>query len=187
LRFVVQGGNIDALLKELRESDLDLVVWVSATGPVMETRHYWTEELVWLRAASARLDPLGPVPLVSYGEECLFTRNALAGLSREGRESEVVLTGSSIVGLGAAVAAGIGVMALPRSRANIPGVVIWDDAPLPRLPEIFCGIYVRGGPESEDREQLADAIATALRGQRHASPAVRAEVAAASVEALPSV
>src|SRR4029077_1840217 len=33
LRFVVQTGYIDALLKDLREGALDLAVWVSATGP----------------------------------------------------------------------------------------------------------------------------------------------------------
>ena len=62
-----------------------------------------------------------------------------------------------------AVAAGFGVMALPRSRADIPGVTIWENAPLPKLPDIFCGIYVRGGVDVEEREQIADAIAAALR------------------------
>ena len=62
-----------------------------------------------------------------------------------------------------AVAAGFGVMALPRSRADIPGMTIWENAPLPKLPDIFCGIYVRGGVDVEEREQIADAIAAALR------------------------
>ena len=35
--------------------------------------------------------------------------------------------GSNIAGIGAAVAAGIGVTALPRQRANLPGVVVWED------------------------------------------------------------
>jgi hypothetical protein len=54
-------------------------------------------------------------------------------------------------------------MALPRSRAEIPGIKIWEDAPLPKLPDIFCGIYVRAGAEPEDREQIANAVAAALR------------------------
>ncbi len=163
LRFVVYSGWIDTLLRDMREGDLDLAVWVSATGPALETRYYWTEELVWLRAASTQLDPKAPVPLVSYGEECVFTRSALTSLSQAGRECEIVFTGSSVAGLGAAVAAGIGVMPFPRSHASMPGVMVWEDAPLPKLPEFFCGIYVRGGAEREERDLLADALAAALR------------------------
>jgi DNA-binding transcriptional LysR family regulator len=163
LRFALHSSSGDVLLKELREGELDIVVWVSATGPALETRHYWTEELVWVRAPATRLDPQRPVPLVSYGEECLFTRHSITTLSQNGRDSELVFIGSTVAAVGGAVAAGLGVMAFPRCRVDIPGVVVWEDAPLPKLPEIFCGLYVRGGAEAEDREQLAEAIAEALR------------------------
>ena len=59
------------------------------TGPAIDTRHYWTEPVVWVRSASTHIDPSRPVPLVSYGEECLFTRNAMPALSQAGRESEL--------------------------------------------------------------------------------------------------
>jgi DNA-binding transcriptional LysR family regulator len=124
--------------------------------------------LVWVRAPSTTIDPGRPVPLVSYGEECLFTRNAMMALSQAGLESELMFIGSSLLGLGAAVAAGFGVMALPRNRADIPGVTVWDNAPLPKLPDIFCGIYVRIGAELEEREDVAHSLAAALRPE--ASP-----------------
>jgi DNA-binding transcriptional LysR family regulator len=163
LQFEIYNANIDVLLRDLREGEADLAVWVSATGPVLDTRHYWTEPLVWVRGAATLLDPVRPVPLVSFGGECLFTRHAMTVLSQAGRESELTFVGPSLLGLGAAVAAGFGVMALPRSRADLAGTKIWEDPPLPKLPDIFCGIYVRGGAESEDREQLANVIAAALR------------------------
>jgi len=178
LRFAMHSAPIDALLKDLREGELDLAVWVSATGPTLEARHYWTEDVVWVRAPSTRVEQQQPVPLVSYGEECLLTRNAIATLSQAGRDCELVFMGSSIVGLGAAVAAGLGVMPLPRSRAGLPGVAVWEDAPLPKLPDIFCGIYVRGGPDAEDREQLADALADVLHPQPQTSGRARAEQSA---------
>jgi DNA-binding transcriptional LysR family regulator len=163
LRFELFNANIDVLLKDLREGDADLAVWVSATGPALDTRFYWTEPVVWVRAAGTVIDPDRPVPLVSYGEECLFTRNAIAELGKSGRECELTFIGSSLLGLAAAVEAGIGVMALPRARADIPGIVVWEDAPLPKLPDIFCGVYVRTGAEVEEREQIAEALAAALR------------------------
>jgi DNA-binding transcriptional LysR family regulator len=73
LRFELYSTNIDVLLRDLREGDADLGR-VSSTGPTIETRHYWTEPLVWVHAPSKRVDEGRPVPLVSYGEECLFTR-----------------------------------------------------------------------------------------------------------------
>jgi DNA-binding transcriptional LysR family regulator len=163
LRFEIYNANVDVLLRDLREGEADLAVWVSAAGPVMDTRHYWVEPLVWVRGPTTRIDLARPVPIVSYGEECLFTRSVMTALRNAGRDSELAFVGSSLLGLGAAVAAGFGVMALPRSRADIPGIRIWEDAPLPRLPDIFCGIYVRGGAETEDREQIANAIAAVLR------------------------
>src|ERR1051325_2440456 len=47
LRFDVYSAGIDDVLRGLREGNADLGVWVSATGPVLETQHYWTEPLVW--------------------------------------------------------------------------------------------------------------------------------------------
>ena len=44
-----------------------------------------------------------------------------------------------------AVTAGLGVMAITRRRANDIGLTIWDDAPLPKLPDIYSGIYIREG------------------------------------------
>ena len=38
LRFEVYSANIDVLLRDLREGDADLAVWVSATGPTIDTR-----------------------------------------------------------------------------------------------------------------------------------------------------
>ncbi len=174
LRFEVYNANIDELLRDLREGDADLAVWVSATGPTLETRHYWTEPVVWVRGPTTRIDPTRPVPLVSYGEECLFTRNAMVALRQANRDSELVFVGSSLLGLGAAVAAGFGVMALPKSRADAAGVKVWEDAPLPKLPDIFSGIYVRAGADAEDREQIAQSIAAALRPDPADQPASQA-------------
>ena len=58
-------------------------------------------------------------------------------------------------------------MAVPRSRADLPGIAIWENAPLPKLPDIFCGIYVRAGAEVEEREQIC------RRDRRGAAPASR--------------
>ena len=41
-------------------------------------------------------------------------------------------------------------------------MMIWDDAPLPKLPNLYCGIYIREGGASAAYEQLADELAESL-------------------------
>lgn len=122
LRFEVYSTNVDVLLRDLREGDADLAIWVSSTGPTLDTRFYWTEPLVWVNEPSTRIEPSHPVPLVSYGEECLFTRNAMAALSQAGSECELAFIGSSLLCLSVAVVAGFGVMALPRRHPRNHGL-----------------------------------------------------------------
>jgi len=162
LRFVLSDAPLEQLLRDLHDGELDIVVGVAKDAAV-GARHGWSEEVVWLYSDATRIAHGQPVPLVSYGEHCLLTRHMIQTLGAAGREFALTFVSSSIAGLGAAVAAGFGVTALPRSRADIPGVAIWDDAPLPRQPDIHCGIYTREGCDPQDLEQVADMIAAALR------------------------
>ena len=75
---------------------------------------------------------------------------------------EDVFIGPSLNSLKGAVAAGLGVMAIARGRADDIGVMRWDDAPLPKLPDLYSGIYVREGGARPISEQLADEIAEAI-------------------------
>jgi DNA-binding transcriptional LysR family regulator len=162
-RFIVTCGLIEDLLRDLRDGHLDVLVWVSGAGPTIEARHAWKEELVWVRGPTTRIEDGLPVPLVSYGEECPFTRASVAALNAAGRDSQLAVMTSNMAGVSAAVAAGIGVSVLPRNSANIPGGSVWENSPLPHLPEVFCGIYVRPGNDSADRDHLADTLVQALR------------------------
>jgi DNA-binding transcriptional LysR family regulator len=97
-------------------------------------------------------------------------------LKSAGLEWEDVFTGPNMTSLYNAVAAGLGVMAVTRQRANDVGMIVWDDAPLPKLPNLYSGIYVREGGARAAYEQLADEIAEALKALR---PGVRKMTAVA--------
>ena len=56
-------------------------------------------------------------------------------------------------------------MVLPRSRVAQTSLAIWEDAPLPELPELYCGIFLREGGNRPALEELADDIALVLRPQ----------------------
>jgi len=169
LRFSVQNGGLELHLAELRHEQLDIAIGLTAAEPDVEARHHWTEQTVWLRGRSTRLNPAAPVPLVSFREDCIYYRTAVNTLHQSGRDSKLVFTGPTIVSLTAAVAAGLDVMALPRSRVWSSDLTIWQDAPLPKLPDLGWGVYLREEGERGLLEDLADSIGAELRARTAAA------------------
>jgi len=165
VRFIVRADSFDSLVRELRSGELDIFVGLSMTPPA-DARHSWAEEVVWVRGVATRLDLDRPVPLVSHGESSVYHRLAVTVLKSAGLEWEDVFTSPSMTSLNGAVAAGLGVMALTRRRANDFGLNIWDDAPLPKLPDLYSGVYVREGGVRAAYEQLADEIGAAINASR---------------------
>jgi hypothetical protein len=53
-------------------------------------------------------------------------------------------------------------MAINRRRADDDRIVVWEDGPLPKLPDLYSGIYVREGGARAIYEQLADEVANIL-------------------------
>ncbi|HVV63090.1 MAG TPA: LysR family transcriptional regulator [Pseudolabrys sp.] len=168
VRFNVRMANYEPLIRDLRQGDLDLVVSLSA-GPPIDARHHWPEEVAWIRGKDVEVDLARPIPLVSYGERSLNRFLAVTALKDAGLEWEDVFIGPSLLSLSGAVAVGLGVMAFARRRAMAFGFSPWDDAPLPRLGNLHCGVYIREGSDREPLEQLADAIAEVLRPEGAAS------------------
>lgn len=162
VRFSVRMGSYEPLIRELRQGDIDLVVCLSAAPPV-DARHHWQEEVAWVRGKTTTIDIRRPIPLVSYGEKSLSRFLAVTALKGAGLGWEDVFTGPSLLSLSGAVSAGLGVMVLARRRVDPYGLIVWDDGPLPRLNNIYCGIYIRDGGNREAIEQLADLIAEVLR------------------------
>ncbi len=67
---------------------------------------------------------------------------------------------------------------MTRRRASKAGLVIWEDAPLPKLADLYSGIFVREGGARLAYEHLADEIAEVIYPQPAAAPALRADSAA---------
>jgi DNA-binding transcriptional LysR family regulator len=158
------------LARDLRNSELDLLVSVS-TQPPFDARHSRAFEVVWVRAPGTRLDFSRPVSLVSHGETSVFQQLAVTALNLAELRWENVFTGASTVSLDAAVAAGLGIMAMTAQRAASSGFTVCDDASLPKLPDIYSGIFIREGGARAAYEQLADDIAAAIY-----SPAGRPDI-----------
>jgi DNA-binding transcriptional LysR family regulator len=165
IRFKVRAASLENMLHGLRQGELDLCVAISTTKPSIEAHHLWVDQAVWVRSDATRLEADAAVPLVSFGEDCSCRYIAVNALHRVGRECDFVFTSRSIASLEAAVLAGLGVMVLPRSRVPQTALAVWADAPLPELPELYCGIYLREGGNRAALEELGNDIAAVLRPQ----------------------
>jgi DNA-binding transcriptional LysR family regulator len=134
VNYNVGSAPVEEMLRDLQHGVLDIVLALFTERPTIEARHIWTQELVWVHSDAVKLDPDSPVPLVSYGGDSTCQRIAVATLHRAGLDCNFVFTSHSSLSLVAAVAAGLGVMAVPRGRAIRNNLFIWEDAPLPKLP-----------------------------------------------------
>ena len=165
VRFIVRTDNYEPLVRELRNGELDIFCGLS-TMPPSDARHSWVQDVVWVRGARAEFDLSRPVPLISSGEGSVYHQVAVAALKAAGLDWEDVFTGPSMTSLNAAVAAGLGVMALARLRAHAAGLPAWEDGPLPKLPDLYGGVYIREGGTRAAYEELADEIAGAISAAR---------------------
>lgn len=176
VRFILRTDNCGPLERELRSGELDVLIGLSLTPP-HDARHSHAMEIVWGRAPRARINFSQPVPLVSYGDSCVFHQLAAKALNLAGLEWEDVFTGTSVASLDGAVAAGLGIMAMTPRRIASGDFVICDDASLPKLPDLYSGIFVREGGAGAIYDQLADDIAAAIYPPAMTA-AIKAETAA---------
>jgi DNA-binding transcriptional LysR family regulator len=158
LRLSIRSDHFDVMSRDLRQGDLNLLVGLSESGIELDARHQWAEPMVWVRSPSLNLDPDAPVPLVTLGEGWAVHRASVAALTRAQRSFEVVFIGHSKASIVEAVRHGWGVAAVGRRRADIPGISIWEDAPLPPLASLYCGIYLSESGEQSQLDKLADTI-----------------------------
>jgi DNA-binding transcriptional LysR family regulator len=158
VRLSLRSDHFDLMSRDLRQGDLSLLVGLSETGTELDARHQWSEPMVWVRSPSFELDPDAPVPLVTLAEGWALHRAAVAALSRAQRNFEVVFIGQSKASIVEAVRHGMGVAAVARRRTDFPGISIWEDAPLPPVGPMYCGVYLSESADRLQLEKLADTI-----------------------------
>lgn len=168
IRFDLRSATNDTLTQDLGKGDLDIMVALSVEDPGAHAFESWPEPLAWIRSDATRLESSGPVPLVACDQDSVSYRVAVETLNRAGRGAELVFTSSYSAGLMTAVTAGIGLMVSARNRPA-PDIYAWENPPLPNLPDVYRGIYLRDGRDRVTLERVAETMVSALR------PAMRAD------------
>jgi DNA-binding transcriptional LysR family regulator len=114
IQLELKTGMSCELLSSLEQGQLDLAI-AKRDGLMQRGRVIWREPLVWIAAEDFEVDPGRPVPLVLLPHPCTYRGLMLKTLEDAGRTSAIACTASSLMGVQAAVAGGLGVTVLGRS------------------------------------------------------------------------
>jgi DNA-binding transcriptional LysR family regulator len=102
------------LLAAYDDGRIDTVI-AKKDGTVQRGRVIWREPLVWMAAADYQIDFSSPARLVMLRPPCTYRELMISSLDALRREWTAVCTASSLMGVQAAVAGGLGVSVLGRS------------------------------------------------------------------------
>ncbi|MFI1917299.1 LysR substrate-binding domain-containing protein [Nocardia sp. NPDC020380] len=159
-------GLSENLKTRMAAGELDLVFGKRLPGE----RHgdlLWRDRLVWAGRSGTK-DFEDPVPFVTYPAPSITRQMALRALKHAGRTWRVACVSDSLLGLRAAVLAGLGVIA--HAESVLPdGLVTIDDPRLPELGELDFVLMHRRSTLSEAEQALAAAIASGARRLRRGS------------------
>ncbi|WP_207459672.1 LysR substrate-binding domain-containing protein [Azospirillum sp. SYSU D00513] len=103
-----------SLLQAYDEDRLDAVI-AKRDGTAQRGRVIWREPLVWLAAADYQVDFDRPARLVMLPAPCTYRDLMISALDSVRREWTAACTASSLMGVQAAVAGGLGVTVLGKS------------------------------------------------------------------------
>jgi DNA-binding transcriptional LysR family regulator len=142
-----------ALEDRLARGDIDVAVTkrlVEPTGP-MADNPLQIERLDWVAGAGFQWNGEGRLPVVVFHEGCVYRRRLVERLAQAGIDWRVGYAGHSYANIRAAVAAGLGVTALPEGLIS-PDHVIWQGAEMGiDLPDLgFAELLVRTAADRSD-------------------------------------
>jgi DNA-binding transcriptional LysR family regulator len=112
LRLDVRADQSTFLKRDLERGELDLALLKRDAGEKGGIAS-WPERVHWVTSRSHPRDiRLGSVPLIGFPAGCLYRARAIHALESAGRSWHMAYTSSSLAGIQAAVAAGMGLSIL---------------------------------------------------------------------------
>ncbi|MEM9135598.1 MAG: LysR family transcriptional regulator [Actinomycetota bacterium] len=163
-RRVHPGVDVDLIVDQaprvrraVAEGRIDIGLFEGTDEHVLPTDEVLsTDDLVWVTGSCCAHDE-GVVPLVTFGSDCFYRDIGEPLIGAAGIEFRVALSVPSSAGVIAAVADGLGVALLRRSRLT-DRLVPWEPgARLPSLPRVHYFARAARG-ESEIVARLVDVI-----------------------------
>lgn len=112
LRLDVRADQSKHLARDLERGELDLALYKREAG-AKDAIAVWPERVHWVTSKSHPVDVNVPsVPLIGFPLGCIYRAGAIHALESAGRAWHTAYTSSSLAGIQAAVAAGMGLSIL---------------------------------------------------------------------------
>lgn len=158
LQIAIHTGRSPDLLKDLRKGELDLAIAIAIDETDLRSVVLRTSPIVWLAASTFRHEPREPLPLIVAEDWTYFRRVAIQALDRAEIPWRIHYTAPNVVGIRAAVRAGLGVMARSIEMLGPDLRVLGNAERLPQLPDVSFRLYL--GPRSVNplARQIFDSI-----------------------------
>ncbi len=145
------------LMDALRHGEIDLAISTrfdqNFQGVVLRT-----SPTVWICSASYVYDTTAPLPLILADEPSIFRRLALSALEPTRLRWRTNYLAPSLVGIRAAVRAGLGVTARSIEMLGPDMRVLGAGEGLPPLPDITYYLWTRGQPLAPTTQQVYEML-----------------------------
>lgn len=113
LRLDVRADQSVSLRRDLERGEIDLALLKRDAGDKGGIA-VWPERVHWVTSKASPVDPQAKsVPLIFFPSGCLYRTRAIHAIESAGRGWHMAYTSSSLAGIQAAVAAGLGLSILP--------------------------------------------------------------------------
>jgi DNA-binding transcriptional LysR family regulator len=142
LQLDIHVGRSPFLMESLNRGEIDMAI-SNRYDPNLEGAVLRTSPTVWLCSANYVHDHSKPVPLILVDGPSLFHRLACEALDAAGVRWSPTYTTSSLMGVKAALRAGLGVTARGIEVAGADLRALGENDGFPRLPEVAYHLFVR--------------------------------------------
>jgi len=155
----------DAGSSELRrafgQGELDIAV-IKRDAGIGTALASWPERLVWVASRRHGVPPDDTVPLVAYGQGCIYRARAIHALESAGRRWRIAFTGSNLPAVQAAIASGFGIGILVERSVRDDLRILRPEEGYPPVPPSELAVMLQPGASPAVRmvaERLAESCA----------------------------
>jgi DNA-binding transcriptional LysR family regulator len=156
------------LLQAYNDGRLDAVI-AKKDGKAQRGRIIWREPLVWMVSADYVVDASKPAKLVMLRAPCTYRELMISSLDSVRREWTAACTASSLMGVQAAVAGGLGVTVLGRSFVQQGMQILRAPEHWPPLPMTEIVVIGEGSKEAQLVQPLVAFLTESLAGSEKIS------------------